>query len=402
MKVCIDPGHGMSNRTLNVFDSGATHPEGATLHREADIALKYGLTLKDTFRAKGVSVFMTRDDSTDHAPVGKRARAAENDHCEAFISLHLNDFDDDSANGAEVLYRDNGDLALARKIQSAMIAITGLTDRGVKHRPDLAVLKFNGTAVLIELGFIANDTDRSKLLEPQTRSALCEAIARTAMTHMGWAIPAIGAPAVIAGAAAMADPAMAGDEGNENDVTAAGAQSFSLDDPLIQGDLPLTPHNLSNTFGPMALAPGFNLTAFEALVHSWGLRYFSPAELLYLGASHYAAGACNGLNTMPPQGRWNRMKLTAQMADEIRHRFGHPIKILSAYRSPAYNGCISGASGSYHVQFNALDLANQGGSVANMLAIARSVRAGNPAFSGGIGSYNSFVHVDTRGANTDW
>jgi hypothetical protein len=30
MKVCVDPGHGMSNSTPDVFDSGATHTENGT------------------------------------------------------------------------------------------------------------------------------------------------------------------------------------------------------------------------------------------------------------------------------------------------------------------------------------------------------------------------------------
>jgi hypothetical protein len=30
MKVCVDPGHGMSNSTPGVFDSGATHTENGT------------------------------------------------------------------------------------------------------------------------------------------------------------------------------------------------------------------------------------------------------------------------------------------------------------------------------------------------------------------------------------
>ncbi len=45
-KVCVDPGHGMSNRSKNVFDPGAVHVENGFTFREADIALKYGLILK--------------------------------------------------------------------------------------------------------------------------------------------------------------------------------------------------------------------------------------------------------------------------------------------------------------------------------------------------------------------
>lgn len=181
MKICIDPGHGMSNRQNGIFDPGATHIENGFLFKESDIALKYGLQLKDIFRSRQTDVFMTRDDDTDHAPVGSRAGNAKNAGCDLFISLHLNDFDDDTSNGVEVLFRDATDKALAERLQTALVNVTGLRDRGVKKRTDLAVLKFNGVAVLIELGFIANDRDRGVLLNPQKREAICNAIADTVL-----------------------------------------------------------------------------------------------------------------------------------------------------------------------------------------------------------------------------
>jgi N-acetylmuramoyl-L-alanine amidase len=185
MKVCIDPGHGMSNRQAGIFDPGATHTEAGVLYREADIALRYGIALRDAFRARGVDVFMTRDDASDPTPVGQRASMAKNAGCDLFISLHLNDFDDDSANGREVLYRDTQDKALAQKLQDALVAATKMRDRKVKQRTDLAVLKFTGLAVLIELGFIANDSDRAKLLNAQVRDTIVRAIATTTIAHVG-------------------------------------------------------------------------------------------------------------------------------------------------------------------------------------------------------------------------
>ncbi len=183
MKVCIDPGHGMSNRQMGIFDPGATHVENGFLFKEADIALRYGLTLKDVFRSQQVEVFMTRDDSTDHAPVGARASMAKSAGCDVFISLHLNDFDDDTANGVEVLFRDADDKLLAQKLQDALVKTSKMKDRKIKQRNDLAVLKFNGVAVLVELGFIANDSDRSKLLNAQMRDAITRAIASTTLKH---------------------------------------------------------------------------------------------------------------------------------------------------------------------------------------------------------------------------
>ncbi len=101
------------------------------------------------------------------------------------ISLHLNDVDDDSANGLEVLFRDAEDQALAQKLQDALLRVTKLRDRKIKPRTDLAVLKFHRVAVLVELGFIANDKDRAKLLDAQIRDAVVREIAAVTIDHLG-------------------------------------------------------------------------------------------------------------------------------------------------------------------------------------------------------------------------
>lgn len=183
MKICIDPGHGMSNRQNGIYDPGATHMENGFEYQEAAIALRYGLALKDVLRTQQIEVFMTRDDAADHTPVGKRAAMATAAGCDILVSLHLNDFDDDSANGLEVLYRNENGKILAQKLQNSLVEVTKMRDRKIKQRSDLAVLKFEGTAVLVELGFIANDRDREKLLDAQVREAVTQTLARTIIAH---------------------------------------------------------------------------------------------------------------------------------------------------------------------------------------------------------------------------
>ena len=184
MKVAIDPGHGMSNRQNGVFDPGATHVENQVRHEEATIALKYGLNLRDVFRAQQHDVFMTRDDNEDPAPLVQRAGNAKAAGAEVFISLHLNAAEDDSANGLEVLFRGDDDKPLAEKLQTALINVTGFRDRKAKQRTDLAVLKFQGVSVLIELGFIGNDENREALLNPAKRQSICDTIANVVITHL--------------------------------------------------------------------------------------------------------------------------------------------------------------------------------------------------------------------------
>ena len=58
-----------------------------------------------------------------------------------------------------------------------MLKVNKLKDRKIKLRTDLAVLRFSGPALLIELGFIAFDKDRDTMLNPQIRESICVAIA---------------------------------------------------------------------------------------------------------------------------------------------------------------------------------------------------------------------------------
>jgi uncharacterized protein YcbK (DUF882 family) len=104
------------------------------------------------------------------------------------------------------------------------------------------------------------------------------------------------------------------------------------------------------------------------------------------------------LNTDPPRSLWPSLLAVTKVADEARHRLGKPLRINSAYRSPAYNRAISGAIASIHVRGGALDLS---GSPATLHKILTQMRA-EGLFRGGIGRYKTFTHVDVRGKNADW
>lgn len=145
---------------------------------------------------------------------------------------------------------------------------------------------------------------------------------------------------------------------------------------------------------PKADAPG---QTFETMVAAWKLRHFSAAELLTKGAS-------NGrlqLNTDPPRDLWNNIRDAALAADEARHRLGSGLVIASAYRSPAYNHAVGGASNSYHLRFQALDLRPADGDVARLHRTLRDLRAEGFAGARGIGRYATFCHID-NGPARDW
>ena len=77
--------------------------------------------------------------------------------------------------------------------------------------------------------------------------------------------------------------------------------------------------------------------------------------------------------------------------------------LTSVYRSPKYNAAIDGsATKSQHLEFRAADFSVPGkGNPKAWASKLREMRAAG-VFSGGIGLYKTFVHVDVRGANADW
>jgi hypothetical protein len=107
-------------------------------------------------------------------------------------------------------------------------------------------------------------------------------------------------------------------------------------------------------------------------------------------------------NTLPPRAWWNRMGYTLRVVDRIARHLDMPVKeIVSAYRCPAYNAHCPGAkSGSWHQSNHASDVVfpTQPSAVTTM---ARSLRD-RGLFSGGVGGYSSFTHIDTRGTNINW
>jgi N-acetylmuramoyl-L-alanine amidase len=169
MKLAIDPGHGMSNKRDDVFDSGAV----AAGVRECDIALEWALTGKYILPQYGINHFLTRDDNLDEVPVGRRDDMAAAAHCTHFLSIHCNAADG-KATGVEVYYRDSSDRAFAQLVLDSLVEATGLKSRGLKRESEsqhsrLAVLDFNPPACLAEIGFLDNPHDRSVIRDREVR-----------------------------------------------------------------------------------------------------------------------------------------------------------------------------------------------------------------------------------------
>ncbi len=183
MKICVDAGHNYSD-----FDTGAS---GNGL-REQDITFEIADKVRKLLTEAGVEVVMTRKTIADNVGVNandsinERAKIANREKCDYFVSIHCNSYANKIVNGTETLVYGLGGKAekLANKVNKSIVSALGTYDRGIKVRPDLGVLRFtNMPAILVETAFISNESD-AKLLE-NNQNTFAEAITDGVFEFLG-------------------------------------------------------------------------------------------------------------------------------------------------------------------------------------------------------------------------
>lgn len=84
--------------------------------------------------------------------------------------------------------------------------------------------------------------------------------------------------------------------------------------------------------------------------------------------------------------------------EKLRSYFNEPITVNSGNRCEAYNATIGGAKNSQHKRSRAADITIRN-TTPEMVANAAEHIVGE---RGGVGRYNTFTHVDSRGYKARW
>lgn len=95
----------------------------------------------------------------------------------------------------------------------------------------------------------------------------------------------------------------------------------------------------------------------------------------------------------------DRLRHLAWTLQAIREDFGAPIRVNSGYRSKEHNLAVGGVSSSQHVKARAADLTPASGNMddlARLIEVIMSLIATGKIPNGGVGTYGTFVHYDTR------
>ncbi len=216
-RVVLDPGHGGKDPGCNL--SGGVY--------EKDIVLDVAKILAEKIRSSfGWEVFLTRE-SDEFLPLERRTAIANMHKADLFISIHVNAHKDSRIHGIETYYlnmatdqnavmvaaRENAtseknlsdlqtilnELMMNTKIEeSSKLAhsvhrglvgyvdskFKGVKNLGVKQAPFYVLIGAEMPAVLLELGFLTNGTERKRLLNKNYRTVLAYGISAGLKSYM--------------------------------------------------------------------------------------------------------------------------------------------------------------------------------------------------------------------------
>lgn len=193
--IVIDPGHGGGNR-------GTSSSRGGF---EKQFTLDWGLRLAALLRTNGWTVHLTRSNDVE-VPLPTRVEMAEALQADLFVSLHFNHsgggvdpagvetycltpvgmestltrgYPDDPTEVLPNNAFDAENLQLAARVHRELVALGGLQDRGIRRARFQTVLRGqNRPAILIEGGFLSNESEAARIASPAFRQKLAEAVAR--------------------------------------------------------------------------------------------------------------------------------------------------------------------------------------------------------------------------------
>lgn len=163
--IVLDAGHGGS-------DYGAIR---AGIN-EKDINLDVAKRIQAILTSKGVNVAMTRDFDEFVSLEGRTTFCAKVSP-DIFVSVHVNSSVKPEICGIETHYYHPESVELAQTVHCDLVSCVRSRDRGLFKSKFYVINHTNVPAILVEIGFISNDSERAELVSEQRKQETAKAIA---------------------------------------------------------------------------------------------------------------------------------------------------------------------------------------------------------------------------------
>jgi N-acetylmuramoyl-L-alanine amidase len=165
ISVVVDAGHG--GKDLGANRVGIN---------EKDLNLSVALKLKQALEAKGYKVYLTRSEDV-FLPLPEITRISNSIGPDLFVSVHTNSSTNPSINGLETYYYTPQSVPLAQAVHQQMALQVQSPDRGVRRARFYVINHTEVPAILCEMGYISNSTERGSLVTSARQQRTANAIA---------------------------------------------------------------------------------------------------------------------------------------------------------------------------------------------------------------------------------
>lgn len=165
--IVIDPGHGGE-------DPGAV--VNFSEKHEADHTLTTALLVKKELEAMGAKVILTRTSDTS-VSLAERAEISNKNNANAFISIHFDSSEDDSASGTTAYYYSDKSESLSQTVNKYLSRNLPLKNQGSRFQ-NFMVLRDNARpSILLELGYLNNQGDNKVISSEEYQQNIAKSIA---------------------------------------------------------------------------------------------------------------------------------------------------------------------------------------------------------------------------------
>lgn len=163
--VVIDPGHGG-------HDNGGQWGKVYEKHLALDTATRLEANLK----RMGYQTVMTRR-SDYFVTLPERVNVANRQRNAIFVSIHFNYTWKEHVSGLETFYYNREGQLLAQYVQNSLVRQTRTVDRSAKFARYYVIRNTKLPAILVEGGFVSNETERNRMKSAWFREAIARGIA---------------------------------------------------------------------------------------------------------------------------------------------------------------------------------------------------------------------------------
>ena len=196
--IVIDPGHsskvasgteplGPGSSEVKAKDSGGTHGTTTGVY-EYQLTMTIANKLKEELESRNYIVYMTRYDNNTPISCKERANVANENEADAYIRIHADGSDNNSANGAMTICITSGNpyipsmYSSSKKLSQCVLdsycSATGYKNRGVWETDTMSGNNWSKVpTTLIEMGFMTNPTEDTQMNDSSFQTKMVSGMA---------------------------------------------------------------------------------------------------------------------------------------------------------------------------------------------------------------------------------